>query len=279
VTQIVEKEMTFLEHLEELRWHLMRSVASIFVFAIAAFSSKTIIFHHLILGPSRTDFWTYQFMCRLGEMVNSSALCIENLPFIIQSRQMTGQFMMHLTSSLVIGLILAFPYTFWEIWRFISPALYPKERRITRGATFFVSLLFLTGVAFGYFIVSPLSINFLANYQVDPSIQNEFDIVSYVSTISMLVLACGIMFQLPVVVYFLSLAGFVNPELMKRYRKHAFMGILILSAILTPPDVFSQLLIAFPLFFLYQCSIVLSRFVLKRKEKQAKKELEKLKTA
>jgi sec-independent protein translocase protein TatC len=181
---------------------------------------------------------------------------------------------MHLTTSFVIGLILAFPYTFWEMWRFISPALYPKEKSISRGATFFVSLLFMTGVVFGYFIVSPLSINFLANYQVDPSILNEFDIVSYVSTISMLVLACGIMFQLPVVVYFLTLAGFVTPELMLRFRKHSFMGILVISAILTPPDVFSQLLIAFPLFFLYQCSIILSRIVLRRKKK---KELEDLK--
>lgn len=267
--------MTFLEHLEELRWHLVRSVASIFVFAIIAFCSKTFIFHHLILGPSRPDFWTYQMLCKLGSLVNSNALCIEELPFIIQSRQMTGQFMMHITTSFVIGLICAFPYAFWEMWRFLKPALYDNEKNISRGATFFVSVLFITGVIFGYYIISPLSINFLANYQVDPSIVNEFDIISYVSTVSMLVLACGLMFQLPVIVYFLTLAGFITPELMKAYRKHSFMAILVISAIITPPDVFSQLLIAFPLFFLYQWSILISKMVVRRKRKN---ELKTLKT-
>lgn len=265
--------MTFLEHLEELRWHLVRSVASIIVFAIIAFSSKTFIFHHLILGPSRPDFWTYKILCQLGQLVNSSALCIEELPFIIQSRQMTGQFMMHITTSFVVGLICAFPYAFWEIWRFLKPALYDNEKNISRGATFFVSVLFIIGVVFGYYIISPLSINFLANYQVDPSIVNEFDIISYVSTITMLVLACGLMFQLPVVVYFLTLAGFVTPELMKAYRRHSFMAILVIAAIITPPDVFSQLLISFPLFILYQWSILISKMVVRKKRKDEIKTL------
>jgi sec-independent protein translocase protein TatC len=193
---------------------------------------------------------------------------INELPFTIQSRQMSGQFTMHISSSFIIGLICAFPYAFWEMWRFISPALYNKEKSLTSGAVFFVSLLFIMGILFGYFIVSPLSINFLANYQVDPSILNEFDIISYVSTISMLVLACGLMFQLPIIIYFLSEAGIVTPELMKAYRRHAVVVILIVSAVITPPEVISQILIALPLFILYEISIFISRIVLRRRKKE-----------
>jgi sec-independent protein translocase protein TatC len=259
--------MSFLDHLEELRWHLIRSIVSILVFAIAAFLAKDFVWDLIILGPSKTDFWTYRFLCELGERIGSDVLCIEELPFIIQSRQMTGQFTMHILSSLVIGLLCAFPYTFWEIWRFIKPGLYETERKLSTGAVFFVSLLFASGVLFGYFIVSPLAVNFLANYQVAESILNEFDIISYVQTIATLVLTCGLMFQLPIVVYFLSKAGLVTPQLMKTYRRHAIIVILLISAILTPPDVISQVLIAFPLVFLYQISIFISRMVLRRSQK------------
>lgn len=260
--------MSFLDHLEELRWHLIRSIASILVFAIAAFLSKDLIWDTIILGPSKPDFWTYRAMCQMGEKIGFGVFCIEELPFIIQSRQMTGQFTMHILSSLVIGLMCAFPYAFWEMWRFIRPGLYDTEQKVSRGATFFVSLLFITGVLFGYFIVTPLAVNFLANYQVAESILNEFDIISYVSTVSMLVLACGLMFQLPIVVYFLTKAGLVTPELMRTYRRHAIIVILLASAILTPPDVISQVLIAFPLVFLYQISIYISKMVIKKSEEQ-----------
>lgn len=259
--------MSFLDHLEELRWHLIRSIASILVFAIAAFVSKDLIWDTIILGPSRTDFWTYRAICSLGQKLGSGLLlCIDELPFIIQSRQMTGQFTMHILSSLVIGLLCAFPYTFWEMWRFIRPGLYETEQKVSRGATFFVSLLFTCGVLFGYFIVTPLAVNFLANYQVADTILNEFDIISYVTTVSTLVLVCGLMFQLPIVVYFLTKAGLVTPELMKAYRRHAIIVILLAGAILTPPDVISQVLIAFPLVLLYQISIFISKMVLKRSE-------------
>lgn len=258
-----EKEMSFLDHLEELRWHLIRSLISIMIFAIAAFLAKNIVFHGIILAPSRTDFWTYRMLCKVSELINTSALCIEELPFIIQSRQMTGQFTMHLTSSFVIGLILAFPYAFWEMWRFISPGLYSKEKQIARGSVFFVTLLFAIGILFGYYVISPISINFLSNYQLDPSIQNEFDIISYVSTLTMLVLASGIMFQLPIVVYFFTKAGIVTPAFLRTYRKHAIVVILVVSAIITPPDVVSQILIAFPLIVLYEISIFISKNVIK----------------
>ncbi len=177
---------------------------------------------------------------------------------------MTGQFMMHITASFVIGLILAFPYAFWEIWRFVKPGLYPKERNASRGASFYVSFLFITGVLFGYFIVAPLSINFLSNYQLDPTILNEFDIVSYVTTVTMLVISCGLLFQLPVVVFFLAKAGLVSPQLMIHYRKHAIIVILIVGAMLTPPDPFSQVLVAVPLMGLYQVGIFIAKRVVKK---------------
>ncbi len=259
-----EKEMSFLDHLEELRWHLIRSFAAIFIFAIAAFLSKDLVFHTILLGPSRPDFWTYNMLCKFSTMLGSDAFCIEQLPFIIQSRQMTGQFTMHITSSFVIGLILAFPYAFWEIWRFIKPGLYPTERKAARGATFYVSFLFLLGVVFGYFIVTPISINFLANYQIDETILNEFDIISYVSTVTTLILACAILFQLPIVVFFLTKAGLVTPQLMRKYRRHAVVAILVLGAMLTPPDPFSQILIAIPLIGLYQVSIFISARVIRK---------------
>ena len=259
--------MSFVDHLEELRWHIIRSLAAIMVFAIAAFVMKDFVFHEVILAPSRTDFWTYRALCDWGGYFGTEAFCINELPFILQSRQMTGQFTMHLTASFVIGLIIAFPYAFWEIWRFISPALHSDEKNVSQGSVFFVSLLFILGISFGYYIVSPLSINFLANYQVDPSVLNEFDIASYISTLSMMVLTCGLMFQLPVVVYFLTKTGVATPQLMRDYRRVAIVVILITSAVLTPPDVMSQILISLPLLVLYEISIYVSAFIL-RKEKR-----------
>ena len=259
-----EEGMSFLDHLEALRWHLFRAVAAVLVFTIAAFLAKDFVFGVLNLGPPKVDFWTYRMLCDLGNYVGIPALCINDLPFTIQSRQMTGQFSMHMTSSLVVGLIAAFPYLFYEVWRFISPGLYTKERNAARGAVFFVSFLFLSGALFGYYVLTPMSINFLANYQLDPSIANEFDITSYVSTLSMLVLASAIMFQLPVVVYFLSMSGLVTSKMLKSYRKHSMVVILVLSAVITPADVISQFFIGMPTLVLYELGILIA----KRLEKQ-----------
>ena len=270
-----EAEMSFLDHLEELRWHLVRSLIAIFVFTILAFVSKEIVFGQIILGPSKTTFWTYRMLCELSAYFSSPSLCIEQLPFVIQSREITGQFSMHVTSSFVIGLICAFPYAFWEIWRFVKPGLYDKEKKAASGATFFVSLLFMLGVFFGYFVVTPLSINFLANYQLDASILNEFDIISYVNTVMTLVLACAVLFQLPIVVYFATKAGLVSASFLKTYRKHAIVAILILGAIMTPPDPFSQIFIALPLTLLYEVGIVIALRIEKNDRKQ---ELKKSKT-
>jgi sec-independent protein translocase protein TatC len=263
-----ESSMSFLDHLEQLRWHLLRSISAVFVFTIAAFLAKSFVFGVVILGPSKVDFITYTTLCRISDALSIPALCIDELPFVIQSRQMTGQFSMHMTSSLVIGLIIAFPYLFWEIWRFVSPGLHEKERSAARGAVFFVSLLFFLGAGFGYFILAPLSINFLANYQVDPSITNEFDITSYISTLSMLVIASALMFQLPVVIYFLSMSGLVTSAWLRSYRRHAIVVILIVSALITPPDVVSQLLIAMPILVLYEVGINIAKRLEKRRAQE-----------
>lgn len=266
-----EEGMSFLDHLEQLRWHLLRSAAAILIFTVAAFLAKSIVFGVVILGPSKVDFITYRVLCQISDYFNVPPLCIDTLPFTIQSRQMTGQFSMHLTSSMVVGLIVSFPYLFWEVWKFISPGLYSKERQAARGAVFFVSLLFFLGTAFGYFILAPLSINFLANYQLDPSILNEFDITSYIGTLTMLVLASAIMFQLPVVIYFLSMSGLVTAAMLKSYRRHSIVVILIVSALITPPDVISQVLIAMPILVLYEVGIQVAK---RLEKKRAKKELE-----
>lgn len=255
--------MGFLDHLEELRWHLVRAVASVLIFSIVAFLFKDVIFE-LILAPTNSEFWTYQQLCKLGELINVPALCFGEMEIPILNRTITGQFVWHIKSSLVVGLILGFPYTFWEIWRFVKPGLKNNEKSASRGVVVVVTFLFLTGVLFGYFIITPLSFNFLYNYELNPRITNNYDLASIIGMVATLALACGLMFQLPVLTYILSKAEIVTPALMKRYRRHAIVVILIVSAIITPPDIISQILIALPLTFLYEISIIVSRRVEKR---------------
>lgn len=265
--------MTFLDHLEELRWHVIRSLLAIIVITILAFISAKWIFNNIIFAPARPDFIFYHWMCQLGHLVGSQeALCVDVIPFKIQSRHMTGQFTMHITASFVIGFVVAFPYVFWEIWRFIKPGLVSKERKFSSWAVFFVSVLFLSGVAFGYFVMSPLAVYFLSTYQISDMIVNEFDITSYVSTIVTLVLGSGILFQMPVVVYFLTKIGLVTPSSMRQYRKYAIVGILIVAAIVTPPDPFSQTMIAIPLYLLYEFSILISVMVTKKQQREESKQ-------
>lgn len=270
-----EKEMSFLDHLEELRWHVVRSVFAIFILMIGAFWFVPWIFDHIIFGPARVDFPTFKYMCQLGQLTGmEESLCVKELPFKVQSRNMTGQFMMALTSSFVIGLILAFPYVCWEIWRFIKPGLKVTEKKYSRGAVFAVSFLFFLGISFGYFILCPMTIWFLATYSISDVIVNEFDITSYVSTITGLVFGSGLLFQFPVVVYFLTQVGVLTPQFMRHYRKHAVIVILIIGAIVTPsPDPLSQTLISFPLYLLFEISIFISAMVVKRKKKEEEAEL------
>ncbi|KXK23754.1 MAG: Sec-independent protein translocase subunit TatC [Bacteroidetes bacterium OLB12] len=270
-----EKEMAFLDHLEELRWHVVRSVAVIFIMMILAFVFTGFIFDHIIFAPSDPNFITFRWLCRLGEVTGVDGLCVTEIPMKLQSRFLMGQFTMQLTSSFVIGLCVAFPYVIWELWRFVSPGLYAREKKGSRGAVFYVSVLFLLGIAFGYFILSPMTVAFLANYTISDKISNEFDITSYVSTITTLVLGSGLLFQLPIVMFFLTKIGIVTPQFLRQYRKHAVVVILITGAIITPsPDPLSQSLISVPLYILYEVSILISAMELKRKEKRELAEMQ-----
>lgn len=262
------EEMSFLDHLEELRWRLIRSVLGIFVAAIVAFIFKDIIFDQIILAPKNPSFWTNRMFCKLAEFVDTPALCINQSPLEIISMQMAGQFNMHMWVSLIFGLIIAFPYVFYEFWSFIAPALKSKERKYANGAIFFSSFLFLTGVVFGFYMIVPLTVNFLGSYSVSSEVTNTINITSYISTLTSVVLASGAIFELPIVVYFLTKIGLLTPEFMKKYRRHSIVVIFILSAIITPPDVFSQTLVAIPLILLYEVSIFISRSVVRQRKKQ-----------
>jgi sec-independent protein translocase protein TatC len=273
-----EKEMSFLDHLEELRWHVVRAITAVVICMIGAFISAKWIFQNIIFAPARVDFPTFRALCRFGEWIGTDELCVQEIPFKVQSRFMTGQFTMHILASFVIGFVVAFPYVVWEIWRFIRPGLYNTERKYSRGAVASISFLFFTGVFFGYYVLAPLMISFLANYQISEMIVNEFDITSYVSTVVGVVFGCGLLFQLPVVIYFLTKIGIVTPGFLRTYRKHAIVIILIVGAIVTPSaDPLSQMLISLPLYLLYEISILISAGVVRNQARQ--EALEKLKDA
>ena len=264
-------EMSFIGHLEELRWHVIRAGGSILVFAILAFVYIKEIYQYVIIAPAKPDFWTYRMLCLLAEKVQYEDLCIKALNFKLQAIGMGDQFTMSMTSSVIAGLVFAFPYAFWEIWRFIKPGLKPSERRQARGAVFYVTMLFFSGIFFGYYIVTPLAINFLANFTLDPTIINEFSISSYISLVSTLTLACGIAFQLPIVVFVLAKVGVLTPSFMREYRKHSMIVILIIAAVITPsPDIYSQVIVAIPLFVLYEVSILVAGRVEREKLREEK---------
>lgn len=264
-------EMSFLDHLEELRWHLVRSTLAVVIIACVAFVFKGFIFDVILFGPKNMDFPTYKFFCQIATYFGvTSEFCGESLPFTIQSRLMAGQFSAHIWTSIWAGVIIGFPYILFELWRFISPGLYEKERKHSRGFILTASFLFFLGVLFGYYVVAPLSINFLGSYQVSKEVLNEIDLASYVSTVRASVIACGIMFELPIVIYFLTKVGLVTPEFLKKYRKIALVIVLILSAIITPPDITSQIVVAIPVLILYQISIYISAWVVRREKKKEK---------
>lgn len=249
-------EMSFVDHLEELRWRIARSLLAIGVFMIVAFLFKDIIFDALIFAPSREDFITYRAFCQLSHWLHwGETLCIKPANFQLINTEMSGQFLMHIQVAVTLGFVAAFPYIFWEGWRFVEPGLVDDEKKYTKGIVAATSLLFFAGVLFGYFIISPFSINFLAGYYVSTQVANTIALTSYVSTISSLVLASGIMFQLPLVVYFLAYMGLITAADMRFYRRHAFVVILVVAAVITPPDVFSQILVTLPVWFLYEASI------------------------
>mgnify|MGYP000459729499 FL=1 len=262
-----DKEMSFLDHLEVFRWHLIRAAVAILFFTIIAFIYKDIVFDVILLGPKRTDFLTYRILCEISQYLGlGDALCLRDSPFSLMNISMSGQFSTHITTSIFAGFIIAFPYVLWEIWRFISPALHSNENSMAKGVVFFSSILFLIGILFGYYVIAPLSINFLGSYQVSSSVANQINLSSFVSTVTTVSFANGIIFELPILVYFLTKIGLLTPDFMRVYRKHSMVVILILSAIITPPDITSQVLVSLPLIILYEFSIKISERVIKNQE-------------
>jgi sec-independent protein translocase protein TatC len=255
------KEMGFFDHIEELRWHILRSFIAILVFTIFIFTQKNFIFDKIIYGPRHEDFITYKFMCKIGAWIHIDGLCIKPPNFSVNAIELGEAFFTHMQVSFVLGFIVAFPYVFWEFWRFISPGLYSKEQKAARGIVFICSLLFLAGVLFGYYIIAPFAISFLAGYYI-PGTTSTPTLSSYIGYMVMFTLPIGLTFELPIVIYMLSKIGVVGPKFLRTFRKHMFVVIMIVSGIITPsPDIVSQLLVGIPLYLLYEVSIIVSKRV------------------
>lgn len=265
-------EMAFVDHIEELRWHIIRSLAVILIFSILAFFKIEWIWDNIILGPAHTDFIAYRLLCQFGNKIGISALCLQEINLEFQNTELSGQFMLSFSTSFMVGVVVAFPYVFWEFWRFIKPALKKEELRYARGIVFWSSLLFFFGVLFAYYVVAPFTINFFANYQLSPSFKNIITMANYYDTMSDLILGMGVVFELPVVVFFLSKIGLLTPKLMRDKRRYAILIIFVLAAIVTPPDWFSIWLVAIPLLILYEASIAISDRANKQRQR---KELQK----
>ena len=260
--------MAFVDHIEEFRWHLIRSLAAIIICSIVAFFNIEWIFDNIILGPAQSSFVSYGILCNFGKLIHVDALCLDSMQIQFQNTELSGQFMMSFSVSFMLGFIVSFPYVFWELWKFIKPALKPGELKYAKGIVFWSSLLFFTGVSFAYFIIAPFTINFFANYQLSPSFQNIITISNYYDTMSDLVLGIGIVFELPVVVFFPSRIGLLTPATMREKRKFAFVFILILAAVITPPDWFSIWIVTIPLVILYEAGITISERAVKDRMKR-----------
>ncbi|PSK92020.1 twin-arginine translocase subunit TatC [Taibaiella chishuiensis] len=263
-------EMGFTDHIEELRWHIVRSLVAIILGALVVYFNIDFVFQKIILGPANNDFISYKGLCSLGKMMNIDALCLGDVNIKFQNNQLSGQFMMSFSVSFMLGFILAFPYVFWEFWKFFKPALKPSELKYAKGIVFWSSTLFFVGVAFAYFLIAPFTINFFANYQLSPQFENIITIDNYYDTMSDLILGMGIVFELPILVYFLSRLGILTPKVMRDQRRIAIVIIMVLAAVITPPDWFSIFLVAIPLAFLYEAAIMVSARILK--EKKAKED-------
>jgi len=264
----VQAEMSFLEHLEELRWHIIKSVLAVAFFAVFAFLFKDFIFSEVIFKPKMPDFWTNRMLAKLGELLGTDALIINQQPLKLIALQMSDQFMLHFTVSAVAGLIFAAPVIFYQIWSLFTHAHYSNERKPVIGAFFLTSLHFFTGILFGYLAIVPISIDFLSTYSVSPEVENQINMRSYISTVTSITFASGFIFLLPIFSYFLSKVGILTPKFLKSYRRHSYVVLFLVAAIITPPDVFSQILVAIPLVFLYEASIFISYIVVKKREKR-----------
>jgi sec-independent protein translocase protein TatC len=256
-----EKEMSFWDHLTELRKRLMRMILAWLVMTVVAFVNSRFIFDKILLAPKDTSFVTYKWLCKLGALIHVDSLCLPPMSLSIINLNLSGQFMTDMTVSMFAGLILGSPFIIYQLWQFVMPALYVKERRYARQAVFVMSFLFMVGVLFSYYLMVPWTLNFLGTYQVSSLVANQISLSSYISTVTSTILSVGIVFELPVVVYVLAKIGIITADFLKKNRKYAFVIILIVAAIITPPDVFSQLIVTIPLYSLYEISIVVAKRV------------------
>lgn len=258
--------MHFTDHIEELRWHIVRSLVAIIAVGIVVWLNIEWIFDNVLLGPAKADFISYRLLCRLGQELKIDGLCLQDLKIKFQNTELAGQFTMSFSVSFMIGLILAFPYVFWEFWRFIRPALKENELKHASGIVFWSSFLFISGVMFAYFIIVPFTVNFFGNYQLSPSFQNIITIGSYYDTMADLVLGMGCVFEIPILVYFLAKVGILTPALMRSQRRMAILIIFVVAAVITPPDWFSIWMVALPLILLYEAGIIIASRVVKEKQ-------------
>jgi sec-independent protein translocase protein TatC len=266
-------KMSFLDHLEVLRWIFMRIVIVLFVIACFVYLYREFVFHEIVMASKDMDFWTYTKFCNISHQLNSiwpnfieaDVMCFDTINPDFLPGKVTGKFVTAMLVAMIGAFIISFPYILWEFWRFLKPALYPKEKKSARGLVFFSSLLFLGGILFGYYIINPLSVHFLIGFDMGYETLNHFPMNSFMAIVASTTLAAGVMFELPILIYFLSKAGLVTPDVMKKYRKHSFVATLILAAIITPPDVISQITVAIPIVVLYELSIFISRWVNKRR--------------
>ncbi|MDX1905856.1 MAG: twin-arginine translocase subunit TatC [Bacteroidia bacterium] len=263
-----EKEMSFLDHLEELRWHLLRTAGVIVIFAVGLFIQIPWLLHSVILGPFNAEFPTHKFLCGLQK-----SLCFDKIDVQLIAIDPYEQFVKSITISLIGGFVLAFPYFIWEMWRFIKPGLHPAERKGMGGSVLIISLLFFLGTAFAYYVIAPFSVTFLAGYKLAPEIANQWKIGDVISMIIQISVGGGIVFQMPVLAYFLSRIGILTPAFMRQYRRHAIVVLLVVAALITPPDWISQILIFLPLQLLYEISIRISGVAMRQRERDIAKAL------
>ena len=269
----LKAEMTFFDHIDELRKHLFRSAIAIVIGMIVIHIYNNFIVKKVLMGPTHADFPTYTLLCKLGQKLNmGNSLCLSEIKVELQSNSVAGQFGVYVNILIIGGLIIAFPYVFWQFWKFIKPALKTNELKGTRGVIFWVSLLFFIGVLFGYYIVAPYTINFFANFTLDENIENIWTIASYFNTMVPLILGSGIAFQLPLVLYFLAKIGVVSASFLRKYRRHSVLVIVIVTSIITPPDMLSTIICSIPLVLLYEVSIFLCANVEKKQQKEETEE-------
>ncbi|MBP1663460.1 MAG: tatC [Bacteroidetes bacterium] len=255
-----EKEFTFWEHLEALRWTILRSLGVVTVLLFVFFGFKDFVFSKIILPPLNSDFYTYRLLCLLSEKLKMPGLCPEDFSVQLINITLAGQFVTHITSSLIMALVLSMPYLLFEIWRFINPALYQHERKNISIIFLSSSFLFYLGALVSYFLIFPLTIRFLGTYQVSGLVTNQISIQSYMNALGILIFSLGIMFELPIVIYALNRIGLVSKKALKSFRKYAFVGILIIAAVITPTtDPFTMLVVALPIYLLYEVSILICK--------------------